>query len=204
MARPSRTMVLRMAALAGGAAVLAVAVWGLTRHKPEPAPAAVEAPFQMPTPAQFDAMSDAQKAAIEDKLLAATADMPPTETDEPLPAESDAQPAELARGTFAGLGEGHHAEGEARLLELADGTRVLRFEDLKVTNGPDLRVLLAVKADPHTAADVEAGYVDLGALKGNEGNQNYLLPEGFDLAAAGSAVIWCRAYTIPFAAAALK
>jgi hypothetical protein len=35
-------------------------------------------------------------------------------------------------------------------------------------------------------------FVDLGALKGNLGNQNYVIPDAVDLSRYRSAVIWCR------------
>jgi hypothetical protein len=44
----------------------------------------------------------------------------------------------LAEGSFRSLA--HESTGTAKIVELADGTRVLRLEDLDVFNGPDLRV----------------------------------------------------------------
>jgi hypothetical protein len=204
MARAPEVSMVRKAALAAGAVLLVVAAWGLIRSAPEPPPVSVEQPFEIPTAAELAAMTPEQKAAIVDRLMAAMAELPPSETDEPLPADADAQPAVLAQGSFAALGEGREAAGEARLLELVDGTRVLRLEGFRVTNGPDLRVVLAAHGDPQSAADVEQGFADLGALKGSAGNQNYILPDGIDPALAASVVIWCRAFAVPFAAATLE
>ena len=72
-----------------------------------------------------------------------------------------------------------------------------RFE---VDNGPDLRVYL-VPGRVRGEDDVE-DFVDLGALKGNKGDQQYTLPAGVDPARYGSVVIWCRAFSVAFAAAA--
>lgn len=107
----------------------------------------------------------------------------------------------LGQGGFRGLD--HDAAGQARLLRLPDGQTVLRLEDLDVENGPDLYVYLsAAPADgPSSAHDDE--FVNLGRLKGNQGDQNYMLPADVDPAAYRSAVIWCRRFAVGFAAAPL-
>lgn len=100
-------------------------------------------------------------------------------------------------GNFAGAGDGvHNAEGVAKVISLEDGTDVLRLEDLKVTNGPDLYVYLATDKQ---ASD----FVDLGRLKANNGNQNYDIPEGTDLSKYNTVVIWCKAFSVFFGGAEL-
>jgi len=47
------------------------------------------------------------------------------------------------------------------------------------------------------------GAVDVGALKGNRGDQQYRLPTGARLAGR-SVVIWCRAFSAPFGSAVLR
>ena len=47
------------------------------------------------------------------------------------------------------------------------------------------------------------GALDLGPLKGNVGNQNYVVPAGTDLSRYRSVVIWCRRFAVPFGAAPL-
>ncbi|NOJ30480.1 MAG: hypothetical protein DA328_09975, partial [Nitrososphaeraceae archaeon] len=70
-------------------------------------------------------------------------------------------------GTLIDAGDGFHmASGNVQILKIIDGSQVLRFENLDVTNGPDLYVYLATDTD---AKD----FVSLGKLKGNMGNQNY-------------------------------
>jgi electron transfer DM13 len=92
---------------------------------------------------------------------------------------------ELA-GNFAGAGDGiHNAEGVAKVVYLKDGRNVLRLENLKATNGPDLHVYLAT--DNH-ASD----FVDLGRLKANIGSQNYEIPEGTDLSKYSTVLVWCK------------
>ena len=88
-------------------------------------------------------------------------------------------------------------------MEIGDGRRFLRFEDLSTSNGPDLRVYLSeIPASDDWYAYGER-FVDLGALKGNRGDQNYVLPDGLDLSEYKSAVIWCRRFTVGFGVAGL-
>ena len=134
---------------------------------------------------------------------------PPTlqsEGAEPAPSDGQPSPASkepsvLAEGAFQGLE--HPTSGMAQLLDLSDGSRFLRFENLDTSNGPDLRVYLS----EIPASDDWYGYgerfIDLGPLKGNRGDQNYEVPAGTDLSAYQSAVIWCRRFTVGFGVAPL-
>ena len=59
-------------------------------------------------------------------------------------------------------------------------------------------------ADVHEeAAARRAGIVDLGALKGNIGEQNYDVPAELDLNKYRAASIWCRRFRVNFGAAPL-
>ena len=100
-------------------------------------------------------------------------------------------------GNFVGAGDGfHNAEGVAKIIQLADGTDILRLENFKATNGPDSYVYLSTDK---TNADI----VNLGRLKGNIGNQNYLIPAGTDITKYNTALIWCRAFSVIFGSAQL-
>jgi len=106
---------------------------------------------------------------------------------------------QLSSGQFVGLA--HGASGTAAVVELGSGGRVLTFTDLDTDNGPDLRVYLV--AGPVSGdADVN-DFVDVGALKGNKGTQQYEIPAGTDTGRYSTVVIWCRAFTISFAKAEL-
>ena len=113
-------------------------------------------------------------------------------------------PVVLAAGAFRDADAVHRGSGNAGLYRLADGNHVLRLENLDVTNGPDLHVLLVRHPGPDSSSDVTHGnYVDLGPLKGNIGNQNYAVPPGIDPASFGSVVVWCKAFGVLFSAAPL-
>ena len=86
-----------------------------------------------------------------------------------------AVPQVLSRTTFRSLE--HATSGTALLLRLADGSTVLRLENLDTSNGPDVHVTLSTT--PSTAADRDyGGLLELGDLKGNRGSQNYTVPAG--------------------------
>jgi hypothetical protein len=95
----------------------------------------------------------------------------------------------------------HSATGTATTIRTASGERVLTLTNFEVDNGPDLRVyLVAGPARDESGVD---DYRDLGGLKGNKGNQQYVLPRGVDLRRYTTVVIWCRAFSVNFARAPL-
>ena len=103
----------------------------------------------------------------------------------------------LRTGSFVGVGDGiHNAEGTAKVIPLQDGSNILRLEDLRVTNGPDLYVYLATDK---SASD----FVNVGKLKANNGNQNYDIPTETDLTKYDTVLIWCRPFSVLFGSAEL-
>ncbi|GAA3161092.1 DM13 domain-containing protein [Planomonospora alba] len=114
-------------------------------------------------------------------------------------------PKTLATGTF--VSHEHDTRGTAKVLELADGSRVLRIEDLDTSDGPDLRVWLSdqpVKEGREGWFNLDDGeHLELGGLKGNKGNANYAIPAGADLDALRTVTIWCKRFSVSFGAAAL-
>ncbi|MDQ5852414.1 MAG: DM13 domain-containing protein [Chloroflexota bacterium] len=131
---------------------------------------------------------------------------PPTEAPTPTVAPPTAAPSEpviLKRGHFHPVE--HRATGDATIYQLADGTRILRLENFDVLNGPDLYVYLARAEDADDEAPIlERGFVSLGRLKGNQGNQNYVVPADLDLRAFHSVSIWCQRFSVNFATAPLR
>ena len=110
-----------------------------------------------------------------------------------------------ARGEF--ISHEHGTTGEARLITLADGSRVLRLANLDTSNGPDLKVWLAaapvIEGEDGWFVFDDEEYLDLGPLKGNKGNQNYPIPAGADISDLTSVTIWCDRFSVSFGAADL-
>ena len=146
------------------------------------------------------AMSEEKRVGMKDDIMTAAAAMPDTAAEEAMPT----QPRVLASGNFVDADAVHKGSGVASLYELPDGRHVVRFEDFRTTNGPALVVYLAKHSSPSSADDVtDGGFVNLGKLKGNVGNQNYEIPTGIDVAEYGSVVIWCELFGVLFSPAAL-
>jgi len=126
-----------------------------------------------------------------------------TEINEPLPDSmmEDTMMEDTMRksysGSFVGVDDGiHDVKGESRILFLDNGRDVLRLENFRSTNGPDLYVYLSTDTE---ATDI----VNLGALKANTGNQNYEIPDGTDLEKYNHVLIWCKSFSVLFGSAEL-
>jgi Electron transfer DM13 len=99
----------------------------------------------------------------------------------------------------------HPTEGTATIYQMPDGTRILRFTSFSTSNGPDVHVYMVASDDAKDAATVEkAGFVDLGVIKGNIGDQNYTLGSDLDLAKYRAVSIWCKRFSVNFGAAPLR
>ncbi len=110
-------------------------------------------------------------------------------------------PSRIARGEFRDVDRIHRGAGIA-VLARTETSAVLRFEGFRVTNGPDLRVYLTRNPNPSSDLESLGSFIDLGALKGNLGNQNYVL--GQDAAGYDTVVIWCRKFSQLFSYANLR
>ncbi|MGH2690675.1 MAG: DM13 domain-containing protein, partial [Actinomycetota bacterium] len=99
----------------------------------------------------------------------------------------------------------HRTTGDAVLLTLPDGSRVLRFEGFETSNGPDLRVYLSAGSDDASyGREYGEDFVELGVLKGNVGDQNYDIPAGTDLSRYRNAVVWCKRFGVGFGVATFR
>ena len=113
-----------------------------------------------------------------------------------------AAPATLATGTFHS--NAHDTMGNAAVIDLGGGRRVLRLTNFATSNGPDVRIYLVAAADVQDDATVKtAGFVELAVLKGNVGDQNYEIPPGVDLARYRTVTVWCRRFSVNFGSAPL-
>ena len=107
----------------------------------------------------------------------------------------------VAKGRFRSLE--HGTSGVAQVIEVNGGARrVVTLTQFETSAGPDLRVYLA-PADANQDSRGE-GSVDLGALKGNIGNQQYTIPRDANLNQLTTVIVWCRAFSVGFGAATLS
>jgi Electron transfer DM13 len=151
----------------------------------------------IPVVAVAEPPSASTSAATASEAASAAPSSAPASTVPPAPVE----PVEVARGDFVSLD--HGTRGVARVLALADGSRVVRLEGLDTSNGPDL--YLYVTSTPATGEEstFDDEFVNLGRLKGNQGDQNYELPPDTDLTRFATVLIWCDRFNSAFGAADL-
>jgi Electron transfer DM13 len=122
--------------------------------------------------------------------------------DEAMPAGSTS-PRPLISGQFYSIL--HPTAGTATIYQMGDGNRVLRFTNFSTSNGPDVHVYMVASDDAKDVATVQqAGFIDLGVIKGNLGDQNYTLGTDLDLAKYRAVSIWCKRFSVNFGAAALR
>lgn len=108
----------------------------------------------------------------------------------------------LASGQFHTAA--HETKGTATVFQLADGKKTLRLTDFATSNGPDVHVYLVASSDAKDNDTVtKAGFIDVGTLKGNIGDQNYDLPANTDLAKYRAVTIWCKRFGVNFGTAPL-
>ena len=104
----------------------------------------------------------------------------------------------LLVGDFMGVNDGiHNAEGKAKILTLTDGSQIIRLENFRSTNGPDVHLYLSTDKQ---ASD----FIDLGRLKANNGNQNYQIPIDTDFNKYKYVLIWCQPFSVLFGSAQLS
>jgi len=109
----------------------------------------------------------------------------------------------VTEGNFKGLA--HETKGLASIYQLADGKRTLRLTEFETSNGPDVHVYLtAAEVEKGNDAVKDAGFIDLGSMKGNKGDQNYDIPLNIDLSKYKFATIWCARFGVNFGIAPLS
>ena len=120
-------------------------------------------------------------------------------------AQDSAQAKPLATGTFHG--NVHSTSGRATIYQEQDGKLILRLTNFKTSNGPDVHVILIAAKDANDNANFlksSTERVELGNLKGNEGDQNYEIPSGTDLSKFQTVSIYCERFNANFGAAPLE
>ena len=171
-------------------------------------------PWKLVVDEVVDEAAPAAASALPSVSAAPSSSVPPSST-APLPSPASrapsapAQPTEprvIARGEL--ISHEHTTTGSVVVLELADGRRILRLQDLRTSNGPDVKVWLS-DAEVRPGSDGwrvfdDGAYADLGRLKGNVGSQNYAVPADVDLTVLRSVSLWCDRFDVSFGAAELR
>ncbi len=115
----------------------------------------------------------------------------------------------LMTGNFVTLDAMRGATGSASIYRLSDGRTIVRLETLDAINGPDMHVLLSAYPRPATQDELDQVpqyQIDLGELKGNQGNQNYVIDDpafNIDNYQEGSVVLYSTRYHLVFSYAPL-
>jgi Electron transfer DM13 len=99
-------------------------------------------------------------------------------------------PTIVATGMLRRISAVHYGSGQVTVYDLA-GSRYLRFENVAIAGAPNMYVYLSDGSDGQPGR-----FTDLGPLKATDGSFNYPLPDGLDLAAVHSVVVWCRAFSV--------
>ncbi len=163
----------------------------------------------LPPAEEIADMPEEERDELEDKAFQIATAMPDKMMDEPMPTAASqptatvpAVPVLLSQGDFYGVDDFHQGSGEALIYQTPEGY-FLRLENFEVTNGPQLHVILGVDDNPYNH-DTLGDYLDLGPLKGNIGDQNYVIPNDIDLSTYGSVVIYCVPFRAIFAIAPIR
>lgn len=124
---------------------------------------------------------------------------------EAAPAALSTEPEALYTGKLEG--KIHQTSGRATIYKTAEGKQYLRLTDFTTSNGPDVHVLLARAEDKALSQEIVKGTLDsveVGTLKGNQGDQNYDLPVTADLNQYQAVVIYCERFHAIFGVAKLE
>lgn len=124
---------------------------------------------------------------------------------EAAPFASSDDPQPLYTGRLEG--KAHPTSGRATIYGGAGGVQYLRLTDFATSNGPDVHVVLARADDKALSQDIVTGQLDdieLGVLKGNQGDQNYYLPASVDLKDYNVVVVYCERFHAIFGVGRLE
>lgn len=101
----------------------------------------------------------------------------------------------------------HETSGRATIYRRDNGVLTLRLSDFHTSNGPDVHVVLTMPNDPmlqSTSHGNAPASIELGALKGNQGDQDYLLPANTDVTRYSLVAIYCERFRAVFGTASLQ
>ena len=154
------------------------------------------------TPATEEEQEDPPVTTTSTTVATTTTTVAPTTTTAPPTTTTTVPEGPVLLSVSEWISIGHPGTGTVLVYRQPDGSHVVRFEDLDVSNGPDLLVILsAAPLVDDRAAYSEVAFLSLGDLKGNQGNQNYVVPPDVNLEDYQTVAIWCRRFNYTFNAA---
>ena len=132
------------------------------------------------------------EVAPQSKEAITTSDTTMTETSKYTPTPPAQEAGSVTKEVFATVigTTGHPGSGTVRIIKTESGD-VMRYENFKTLNGPDLFVYLAKDLDAEE-------YVNLGELKATEGNVNYAVPQGTNVQDYRYVMVWCKQFGVLF------
>lgn len=182
------------------AALPAIAAFGLVVVKPIvnpreltealPEPVATSAPIATPAPTTPAATV---RPAVTSAPSRPTASTTPTAAPKPAATSAPATTTRVSTGNLSGL-DGHDAEGRVSTYRLADGSHVIRFENVNIGGTPDPKVYLLTGQD----RTGKKGGLHIGALKAEKGSFNYTLPPAF-VGKDFTVLVWCEQFAVNIA-----
>lgn len=115
-----------------------------------------------------------------------------TEPHDP-PGATSPEPRRLTAGRLQGIG--HEASGSVSTFALADGSAVVRFEEVDIRGSPDPVLYLV----PGRGKQTREGGTRVGPLKATKGSFNHAVPATFELDQPFTVFIWCERFAVPIA-----
>lgn len=112
-------------------------------------------------------------------------------------------PTLLSAGEFSGLAGNRPAAGKVQLFRLGTGEYLLRLEDLSVVRGPGLHLYFTASAGPRDVTVIQSDFIDLGELRAQSGDLNYVIPADIDLREYHGVVVFSPYFRELYATASL-
>lgn len=112
-------------------------------------------------------------------------------------------PTLLGYGEFSTIDKKRPASGVVRLFRLGTGEYLLRLENLSVVRGPGLHVFFTSAPGPREVTVVQGDFIDLGELRAQSGDLNYIIPADIDLRDYHGVVVFSPYFRELYATAAL-
>lgn len=114
-----------------------------------------------------------------------------------LPACEKDDPTPPADASFIGdfISVAHTTSG---VVTIDQDKTTLTFTNFKTDSGPDLNIYLS-----RSSTNVTADYIDLGDMKGRNGNYTYALPSNTDYTQYKYVIVWCVDFDVNFGYAEL-